>query len=109
MSFLSSEPVGKHFPEPKTRGLKRKQPFRLTKLEYLQSQTCQNTTLGHFFILYDSKFQQVFVFSGRIMVLAVSCGESSDSTVLKLIRVKQIKKSIYMDSMLCPKNELPQL
>ena len=75
VSFLSSEPVGKHFPEPKTQSLKRKQPFCLTKLEYLQSQTCQNTTLGHFSIFYGSKFHQVFVFSGRIMVLAVSCRE----------------------------------
>ena len=72
VSFPSSEPVGKCLPEPRTQGLKRKQPFCLTKLEYFQSQTCWNTILGHFSILYESKFHQVFMFPRRIMVLAVS-------------------------------------
>ena len=65
----------KHLTEPRTRSLKRKQPFPLTKLEYLQSPTWQNTTLVHFPLLHDSKFHQVLVFSGRITLLAFFCGK----------------------------------
>ena len=78
----SSEPVGQRFSAPRTQCLKRKQHFRLTNPEYLQSPTWWENTLVHFPLLYDSKFHQIFVFSERNILLAFSSWKSSDSTVL---------------------------
>ena len=78
----SSRPVGQRFSEPRIQCLKRKQYFRLTNPEYLQSPTWWGNTLVHFPLLYDSKFHQTFVFSERNILLAFSSCKSSDSTVL---------------------------
>ena len=81
-SWPSSEPVWKCFSEHRTQGLKRKQYFHLTKLEYLQSPAWWKSTRGVIFPFFrTASLIKYFYYLGEALCLPLLDGKSSDSTV----------------------------